>query len=324
MKKNSLIPVTVVIPMRNAATTVGETLKTITQQNYPISEIIVVDNVSKDNSKEIVKSFSKKSPIRVRMLQQKKDSGVSSSYNWGVKEAKTPFVVFLTSDCSLPSKDELRKLVEPLLQDNSVVASYSTCILPKSVWKTYNFWEKFFSARMVDDPSSGMVLKFDCVRKSSFDSIGGFDEVHFGGEGAIGGEDADLTVRLRKIGRVVRSNASSLHLHYKGDDYSLYHMAKSRKMYARSQGRFLRKYGLTESDAWFAFLPRPFIAIVGLTTIGLPLLVVYSFLYTPKMFLTMETLMDMRIIWVPFLNIFFLYYELYWVLQAFLSYQKKV
>lgn len=325
MKKNiSQIPVTVVIPMRNAATTVEETLKTITIQKYPIVEIIVVDNVSADNSIELVKAFAKKSPIKIRLLQQNKDKGVSSSYNRGVKESKTPLVVFLTSDCSLPTKHELEKLIEPLLTDLTVVASYSTCILPRSVWDTYNFWEKFFAARMVDDPSSGMVLKFDCIRKSSFLSVGGFDEINFGGDNAIGGEDADLTTRLRRIGKIVRSKASSLHLHYKGTDYNLFHMARSRKMYARSQGRFLRKYGLLEKDAWFAFLPRPVIALFGLSPIGVFILVLYSFLYTPKMFLTQETLFDLRIIFVPLLNIFFLYYELYWVAQAFLSYQKKV
>lgn len=322
-KRDIRSSISVIIPMRNAATTVEETLKTITAQNYPISEIIVVDNVSRDDSREIVKSFTKKSPIKIRLLLQEKDKGVSSSYNWGVSEAKTELVVFLTSDCSLLTDRELENLVVPL-KNSEVVASYSTCILPRQVWDTYNFWEKFFSARMVDDSSSGMVLKFDCIRKSSFQMVGGFDEINFGGDSAIGGEDADLTTRLRKVGKIVRSNAHSLHLHYKGKDYSLLHMARSRKMYARSQGRFLRKYGLSVFDAWFAFLPRPVIAVLGIFVVGLPLVVLYAFLYTPKMFISRQTVVDPRIVFIPFLNIFFLYYELYWVIQAFISYKKKV
>ncbi len=327
MRKNSKdirTPVTVVIPMRNAATTVGDTLQSVINQKYPILEIIVVDNVSKDNSRDIVRDFAKKSPVKIRLLVQDKDKGVSASYNRGVKDAKTTFVIFLTSDCSLPSDIEVKKLVQPLLQDSSVVASYSTCVLPGFIWETYNFWEKFFSARMVDNTSSGMVLKFDCIRKSSFLSIDGFDEVNFGGDTFIGGEDADLTVRLRKIGKIIRSKARSLHLHYRGSDYSLFHMMKSRKMYARSQGRFLRKYGFSVKDAWSAFLPRPIVAILGLSIVGLPLLFAYAFLYTPKMFTTRETLLNPRIIFIPFLNIFFLYFELYWMKKAFLSYKKAV
>ncbi|MFH1833005.1 MAG: glycosyltransferase family 2 protein [Candidatus Levyibacteriota bacterium] len=326
MKKSKKInapPVSVIIPMRNSSTTVLETLKSIVRQNYPIREIIIVDNVSKDNSREIVRVFAKKSPIRMRLLLQKKDKGVSSSYNWGLREAKTQLVVFLTSDCTLPTQDELEKLVKPLIKDPLAVASYSTCTLPRFVWDTYNFWEKFFSARMVDNISSGMVLKFDCVKKLSFLSIGGFDEINFGGDSAIGGEDADLSTRLRKIGKIVRSKAHSFHLHYKGLDYNLFNMARSRKMYARSQGRFLRKWGLSIKDACFAFLPRPLIAISGIFIVGLPMLVLYSFLYTPRMFTTRETLLNPRIITIPFLNIAFLYYELYWLIRAFLSYKKK-
>lgn len=317
-------PVTVVIPMRNASTTVEETLRTIVNQDYSISEIIVVDNVSKDNSIEIVKKFEKKSKIKIKLLVQKKDKGVSSSYNWGVRESKTQLVVFLTSDCSLPTNKELRKLVEPLIKNSAVVATYATCVLPGFIWKTYNFWEKFFSARMVNNKSSEMVLKFDCIRRNAFLSIGGFDDVQFGGDAVIGGEDADLSVRFRKIGQIVRSKARAYHLHYRGVDYKLSSMARSRKMYARSQGRFLRKYGLSEKDAWIAFLTRPILAVSSVLIIGIPFLIVYSFLYTSKMFVTKETVLNPRILLVPFLNIYFLYYELYWVLSAFLFYKKQV
>ena len=317
------IPVSVVIPMRNAQTTVLDTLRTIVWQKYPILEIIVVDNVSKDNSVRTVELFSKTSKIPIRLIKQDKDQGVSSSYNKGVKVATSDLVIFLTSDCSLPTNRELEKLVATLIGNSHAVASYSTCVLPGFIWKTYNFWEKFFSARMVNNISSGMVLKFDCIRKKEFLSIGGFDEVNFGGDGAIGGEDADLTTRLRKIGEIVRSKARVFHLHYKGEDYNVFDMARSRKMYARSQGRFLRKYGLTVPDSWTAFLPRPMLAIMGLLLFGIPLLIIYSFMYTPKMFTTREIVLNPRTILVPFINIFFLYYELYWTTRAFFSYKKE-
>jgi len=325
MKKESkILLVSVVIPMRNSQTTVLETLRTIVRQKYPILEIIIVDNVSKDDSLKIVQSFAKTSRIPIRIIKQDKDRGVSSSYNKGTKASKAELIVFLTSDCSLPTDLELGKLVASLLDTPHTIASYSTSVLPGFIWKSYNFWETFFSARMVDNTSSGMVLKFDCVRKKEFLSIGGFDEVNFGGDGAIGGEDADLTTRLRKIGKIVKSKARVFHLHYKGSDYALFNIAKSRKMYARSQGRFLRKYGLSVPESWIAFLTRPMLAVLGLLIVGLPLLLVYSFLYTPKMFITKDTVLNPRIIMIPFLNIFFLYYELYWMMQAFFSYKKEV
>lgn len=326
INKNIHIPVSVVIPMRNASTTVSETLKTIVKQKYPIREIIVVDNVSKDNSREIVMNFAKTTKIPIKLVRQDKDRGISSSYNRGTKLAKSPYVVFLTSDCSLPTDKELEKLTEPLINPN-VVATYSTCVLPLSVWKDYNFWEKFFSARMVGNITSGMVLKFDCVKRSLFLSIGGFDEINFGGDGAIGGEDADLTTRLRKIGQIVRSKANSLHLHYMANDYTLKNMMRSRKMYSRSYGRYLRKSPLASPTASLTFLTRPALAVLPfvpqVNLIGSLLVLLYAFLYSSKMFTTKKTLFDPRIILIPFLNIFFLYFELFWLTKAFFSYKKR-
>lgn len=326
-KKESPVPVSVVIPMRNAATTVGETLKTIVQQKYPIREIIVVDNVSKDNSRDIVRAFAKKSPIKVRLLVQKKDKGVASSYNWGVKEAISSLVVFLTSDCSLPTSRELEKLVRPMISDPTIVATYATSVLPSHVWNMYNFWQKYWACRMVDNTSSMMVLKFDCIRRKTFLEIGGFDDVNFGGDDAIGGEDADLSNRLRSVGKVVRTDARCLHVHYRGNDYSIVHLLKSRKMYARSQGRFLRKSAFLDLHGTFLFLIRPTLAILpfvpGLNLVGVTLLALYSFAYSKKMYIASSTLFDRRIFLIPFLNIFFLYYEFIWLLTAFFSFQKR-
>lgn len=324
--KEVLPPVSVIIPMRNASTTLLETLNTIVKQAYPIREIIVIDNVSKDNSREIVLSFIKKSKIPMRLLLQKKDKGVSSSYNWGTKVAKSDLVVFLTSDCSLPTTGELTKLTEPLRKDPTVVATYSTCVLPEFVWNTYNFWEKYHTARMVGNESSAMVLKFDCVRRKSFLNIGGFDEINFGGDGDIAGEDAELSTRLGKEGKIVPSKARSLHIHYRGDDYNLKHRIKSRKISARSYGRFLRKSAFLSPIGAFPFTVAPTLAILPFVpyfhTIGIALVVLYSFWYSEKMFTTKSTLTDPRILTIPLLNILFLYYELFWTVEAFFTVKK--
>lgn len=327
-KKNissASIPVTVVIPMRNSATTLPDCLRSITTQRYPIEEILIVDNVSTDNSREVVATFAKSCPIPIRLLRQSIDRGVAASYNRGIKEATSPFVVFMTSDVSLPTPLELEKLVIPLMRDPAIGATFSTSVLPQFIWDKYNFWEKYFAARMVENYSSLMVLKFDCVRREAFLSVGGFDEVNFGGDDRIGGEDADLSNRLKHHWRIVRSDAKSYHLHYVSEDYSLRQMMQSKKMYARSIGRFLRKSPFQDIKALIIFLVKPALAIVGLTPgIGWVLLILFSFVYTPKMFTSPVVWRDPRIFFVPFFNIFFVYYETLWIVQGFLSYKTKV
>ncbi len=318
-QENKKVPVSVIITMRNASTTLLYTLKSIAKQIYPIKEIIIVDNLSTDNSRELVLQFAQKSKIPIELLRQKEDRGVSASFNRGGNVAKSPFIVFMTSDASLPTNKELEKLTDSFREDPLVVAAYSQNTLPSFVWNKYNFWQKFYSSPQVDSTRSGFVLKFDCVRKDIFVKIGGFDEKTFGDD-AIGGEDADISVRLRKEGKVIHSNAVSYHLHYMGKDYGLSDILKSKKIYGRTYGRVLRNDLLKSPLEVIVFLVKPVLAILPFIPkfhiIGLVLLIIYSLLITKRMFLTLNTLTNPKIILIPFLNIFLLYYEIFWMIRA--------
>lgn len=323
--KNALESVSVVMSMRNASTTLLYALESITKQKYPIDEIIVVDNVSKDNSRELVLQFAKISKIPIQLLRQKEDGGVSTSYNRGGNIAKSPLIVFMASDASLPTEKELEKLTDPFRENPLVVATYSQNTLPSFVWNKYNFWQKFYSSRQVDSTRPGFVLKFDCVRRDVFLKIKGLDEKNFGDD-AVGGEDADISLRLRKEGKVIHSNARSYHLHYMGNDYNIAHIMKSKKIYARDYGRVIRKDICLSPLRVSVFLIKPVLSILPFIpkfhTIGLLLLIVYSLLISKRMFLNFSTLINPRIILVPFLNIFFLYYEDFWMTQAIFSKKK--
>lgn len=323
--KNVFQSVSIIVTMRNASSTLLYALESIIKQTYPISEIIVVDNVSKDNSCELVLQFAKKSKIPIQLLKQKKDGGISTSFNRGGNIAKSPLIVFMASDATLPTGKELKKLTDPFRDDPLVVATYSQNTLPSFVWNKYNFWQKFYSSRQVDSTRPGFVLKFDCVRRDVFLKIKGLDEENFGDD-AVGGEDADISLRLRKEGKVIHSNALSYHLHYMGSNYGISNILKSKKAYARDYGRVIRKYIYLSPLSVSVFLIKPLLSILpfipNFHTIGLLLLIAYSLLITKRMFLTASTLANPRIILVPFLNILFLYYEDFWIIQAILSKKK--
>lgn len=324
-QKNKKVPVSVIMSMRNASTTVLYALKSITKQKYPIREIIIVDNVSKDNSRELVLEFAKKSKIPIKLIKQKVDGGVSTSYNRGGFIAKSSLIVFMSTDATLPSAGELEKLTDPFREDPLVVATYSHNTLPSFVWNKYNFWQKFYSSRQVDSTRSGFVLKFDCVRRDVFLKIKGLDE-NFFGDDAVGGEDADIALRLRKEGKLIHSNALSYHLHYMGNDYDLSHIMKSKKIYARDYGRVIKKEIFLFPLEASVFLIKPVISVLpfvpNLHLIGVLVLIAYSLLVSKRMLLTVSTLTNPKIILVPFLNIFFLYYEDFWMAQAIFSKKK--
>lgn len=345
MKKNislikiELVPVSVIIPMKNSATTVIKTLESIVEQRYPVKEIIVIDNVSKDNSCELVKKFKKNTNAPVTLIERKINKGVGASYNLGVSKASSKYVIFIHSDSSLPTKKEMEKLVEPLLKNPNIVATFPSGILPGYIWKTYNFWEKCLFARVVEKDDPGFNGKFDCVRKEVFTKVGGFNDDIYGEDIGVGGEDADLYLKLAKEGTVVLSKAKVVHLHYLGKNYKLSDWIKNRKLLTRTYGRLLRYeaknlplsthgYAVKFQLGSLIFLVKPALAVVpflpSMQLLGCALLFLYAFMNSRTMYTTISTLSNPRIVLLPFIDIFLVYYETFWMLEAFFFRREKV
>ena len=73
--------VSVVIPTFNRASFIKRAINSVLNQSLSPFEIIVVDDGSTDNTKEILKD------LPIRYIYQK-NKGVSSARNRGIKEAK--------------------------------------------------------------------------------------------------------------------------------------------------------------------------------------------------------------------------------------------
>lgn len=323
MNKKNDSPVSVVVPMRNSATTVRHTLQSLLKQKYPISKIVVVDNASKDNSVKIVEDFSRESKIPIKLITRKKNKGAGASFNEGVKNVKTSLVVLMHSDCVLPTNGEVKKLLKPYATDKKIVGTYSTVFFTEEVWEKYDFWEKYFFSRVVGKNISGYTTKFDSVKRDVYVKIGGVDTKNY----SVGNEDGNLHDKLRIAGKVVKSDAIVSHLHFIGEGYSFDKMLAKTRGYARAYGRILRVKGLSFHSG-LVFLVKPALAILPLLPyfhfIGFVLLLLFSFSYTKKMFFTKSTLSDPKIIFVPFVNVFILYYETFWITEAFLFGKNKV
>ncbi|RJQ37078.1 glycosyltransferase family 2 protein [Candidatus Microgenomates bacterium] len=339
IKKNlPLVPVSVVIPMRNSETTIGSALRSLLRQKYPIEKIIVVDNASIDNSIKKVEEIKNKSIIPIHIMKRKENKGLCASYNFGVNNSISSLVVFMHSDSSLSTVKELEKLTKPLTQE-AVVASYPSNILPKEIWDKYSFWQKRHQIKEVNNKRAGMNGKFDCIRRKIFLKIGGFDEVTYNAKCGFGGEDADLFFKLEKEGRVILSEAKVIHLHRLSKDYSFFDWMVNRKLLAKTYGRLLRFRGnslpiSTKGKGLFIplgfliFTVKPILAILPFVPkfhlFGIILLFVYVFLNSPRMYLTRSTLFNPCIILLPFIDIFLVYYETFWMSQAFLLAKRNV
>lgn len=97
--------VSVVIPTYNNALYIVEAVESVLNQTFKDFEIIVVDDGSKDNTKEVLKPYIDKDLIRYK-YQDNQGPGVAR--NTGILSAKGDYIAFLDSDDTL-TKDSLER-----------------------------------------------------------------------------------------------------------------------------------------------------------------------------------------------------------------------
>lgn len=93
----------IVIPLYNKSKYVERAIKSVFSQTFPPSELIIVDDVSTDNSLSVVRSallkLTKNTPsINVTLLHNKLNRGPGASRNYGLQIASGDYVLFLDAD----------------------------------------------------------------------------------------------------------------------------------------------------------------------------------------------------------------------------------
>lgn len=114
--------VSIVTPAYNAARFIGETIASVQAQTYAQWELLIVDDVSQDETCDIVERAARKDE-RIRLIRRDVNGGPGESRNTALEAARGRYVAFLDSDdLWLPEKLE-RQLA--FMRRNQVVISYT-------------------------------------------------------------------------------------------------------------------------------------------------------------------------------------------------------
>ncbi len=118
---NSRIPsVSCVIATYNSADSIMECLESVFSQDYSKErlEVIIVDGGSLDNTLAILKRFK----VKLYKVPPEKQE---AEYNkgTGAPHAKNELVLFIDADNVLPHKMWLRKMVQPMVEDENIIGS---------------------------------------------------------------------------------------------------------------------------------------------------------------------------------------------------------
>ena len=99
--------VSIIVPNRNGAATIGRCLQAALASRYPNFELIVVDDASEDDSLERIRGF----PCRV--VQLPRHGGAARARNAGVRASRGEVLFFTDADCLL-EPDAVARAVERL------------------------------------------------------------------------------------------------------------------------------------------------------------------------------------------------------------------
>lgn len=192
--------ISVIIPTYNCGKYIPEAIDSVLSQTYKDLEIIVIDDGSTDNTKEVLKKYEGK----IRYICRER-GGVSKARNSGLKIASGQYIAFLDADdIWLPEKLEKQTA---FLSENKEV-DFVACDLVLfdengALDGTYFGRSGFeYSLKVIDNGFKIVLEKNFCnlsaalIRKRSHDKIGLFDDR------IVCGEDLDLFLRAAAYSKV--------------------------------------------------------------------------------------------------------------------------
>ena len=103
----------IIIPLYNRPQEIKELLETLVLQTYKQFEVLVIEDGSKDDAAEIVKSFAGKLDVKYFVKQ---NEGQGFTRNYGFERAKGDYFVIFDSDCLIP--EDYLEIVNNSLNEN--------------------------------------------------------------------------------------------------------------------------------------------------------------------------------------------------------------
>lgn len=201
--------VSVIVLNWNGNRFLSDCLGSLSSQDYPNYEVLLVDNGSTDGSVEFVKKeFGKNANLKIIAL--KENHGFSKGNNIGIRRAQGDYVIILNND-TIVRENFITELIE-IAENECQIGSVGCKILSQKgdVWFSQKFTNcgfivPFFLQTLVEKRIKGISNRFNtnlsnsgCAvlyRKSVLDKIGCFDEDFWSNW-----EDWDLGYRINIAG----------------------------------------------------------------------------------------------------------------------------
>jgi glycosyltransferase involved in cell wall biosynthesis len=185
--------VSVVMPVRNAAPYLEESVGSILAQTFADFELVVLENGATDGSGEVLRALAARDP-RIRLSETAAALGRAGSSNGVVQRSRAPVIVRMDAD-DVSHPRRLERQLEVLRRQPDVVL----------VGTLYAGIDR--NGRRVRPRDRASLMRHStespfphgttALRRRAFDQVGGYREE------CEGWEDLDLLHRLSRLGRVL-------------------------------------------------------------------------------------------------------------------------
>jgi glycosyltransferase involved in cell wall biosynthesis len=229
--RQKAIELSVIVPARNAAATLGEQLDALLAQEWHRTfEVVVVDNGSSDGTPAVVDEYRARDP-RVRLVDASEDVGVAYCRNTGIAAVLGDGVAICDAD-DIVAPGWVSAMGEAL-RDHEFVTGRIDVHLLNPAWLAESrglaIEQGPFTFAGLFEFANGGNQGF---RRSVVEKHGGFDQRF------VPGEDVEFSFRLWRAGITVHYvDDALLHYRYRGSMRELWNQARS---YARIQPSLLR------------------------------------------------------------------------------------
>lgn len=120
-------PVSIIVCAKNEADNLKKNVPLWLEQNYENFELILIDDASSDDTREIIESFAEENErVHTVLIENNETFWSNKKYSMtlGIKRAYNKRLLFTDADCAPASKDWLRYMVSSLNKETQIVLGY--------------------------------------------------------------------------------------------------------------------------------------------------------------------------------------------------------
>src|SRR3989344_6303605 len=194
---NNQSVVSVILPTHNRAQYIRRAMESALGQSYPNIELIVINDASTDNTREIISMVSLSNP-KIIIVNNERNMGIVVSLNKGIKVAKGKYIARLDDDDIWCDEKKVEKQVT-FLENNQDYGLVGGGVI--KVDQSGREIIRYFLPKEDEDIRKVILTNNTFVhtsvlfRKDVFDKVGGYDH------NFLFVEDWDLWMKMGTVGK---------------------------------------------------------------------------------------------------------------------------